>query len=74
MKQRVYFFLWGTTTDISLISSRTGSSALAGAEPEPFDFTCPFVSFARERSGTPPSSRLFLDAGSELLVAVRPQM
>jgi hypothetical protein len=31
VKQRVYFFLWGMTTEISFISNKTGSFPLAGA-------------------------------------------
>ena len=74
MKQRVYFFRWGITTDISLISRRMGSLPLAGADPLLFEMACPCVPFAMDRSGTPPSRRLFLEAGSELDRGARPQM
>lgn len=71
MKQRVYFFLCGTTTDMSLISSRTGSLALAIAVAMPFD-ECPFVPLEAGRATRPWSSmRRFLDAGSGL--EMRPQ-
>lgn len=71
VKQRVYFFRWGMTTEISLISRRMGSFPLAGAEP--FEGVWPFVPVAG-RLGTPSSRRRFLEAGSELDSSNRPQM
>ena len=70
MKQRVYFLRWGITTDISLISRRTGSLPLAGAE---FAFTAAslFVPFLAGLEGTPSSSRRFLDAGSAVELDMR---
>lgn len=68
MKQRLYFFLCGITTDISLISSRTGSLPLATAEPvdaEPLVLACPFVPFDAGRLSRS-SKRRFFVAGSEL--------
>lgn len=52
--QRVYFLRWGTTTEISLISRRTGSLPLAGA-----------TLFAAGREAIPSSRRRFLDEGSD---------
>jgi hypothetical protein len=74
VKQRVYLFRWGITTEMSLISRRIGSLPLAGADPVPFDLACPFAPFVTDRSGTPPSRRRFLEAGSELDKGARPQM
>lgn len=63
MKQRVYFFRWGITMEISFISSRMGSLAFAGtALEDPF----PFVPFeVAGRTAIPSSSRRFFAAGSE---------
>jgi len=74
VKQRAYFFRWGMTTEMSLISRRMGSLPLAGADPVPFDLVCSFAPFVTDRSGTPPSSRRFLEAGSELDNGARPQI
>jgi hypothetical protein len=77
VKQRVYFFRCGITTDMSLISRRTGSLPLAGEGTVPFDLECPFALFVAGQSGTPPSRRRFLEAGSEyegLGRGARPQM
>lgn len=75
MKQRVYFFLCGITTDMSLISSRTGSSLLATAglvDAEPLLLACPFVPFDAGRLSRS-SRRRFFVAGSELPSATRLQ-
>lgn len=58
MKHKVYFLRWGITTEISLISSRTGSLLLAGTVPLG-------VPFAAGRDAIPSSKRRFLDTGSE---------
>lgn len=70
MKQRVYFLRCGITTEISLISRRTGSLLLAGAEL-PFILVTTFVPFEAGREGTPSSNRRFLDADSEVGFAMR---
>lgn len=68
MKQSVYFFLWGMTRDISLISSKTGSLPLAAPVPvaDGADFVRPFVPFEAGLLVSSSSSRRFFDAGSEL--------
>lgn len=57
VKHSMNFFRWGTTTDISLTSSRTG--------PSPFS-TWPFLPFVGCLIGSSKSRRRFLEAGSEL--------
>jgi hypothetical protein len=64
VKQRVYFFLCGTTREMSFISRRTGSLLLAGVALVPFE-AWPFAPFAG-RLARPSSIFLFLLAGSEL--------
>lgn len=73
MKQSVYFFRCGMTTEMSLISSRTGSLPVAGAASTRFVTSCPLVLPVMDRSGTPPSRRRFLEAGSELAEDARLQ-
>lgn len=76
MKHKVYFFLCGITTEMSLISRRTGSFPLAGAEPEvavPFCLAFPFVPFVAGRFGRSSSRRRFFEAGSEVDGGVRLQ-
>jgi hypothetical protein len=69
VKQRVYFFRCGITTEMSLISRRTGSVALGGTEPEvavPFAFAFPFVPFVMWRFERSSSRRRFFEAGSKV--------
>ncbi len=73
MKQRVYFFRCGITTDISLSSSRTGSLPLATPVPvvEEAAFVRPFVPFEAGLLVSSSSSRRFFDEGSELGAGTR---
>jgi hypothetical protein len=64
VKQRIYFFRWGITREISFISRRTGSLPLAGAI-EPLEVARPFVPFGAGRDAMLSSKRRFLVAGSE---------
>jgi hypothetical protein len=76
VKQRVYFFLCGITTEMSLISRRMGSFPLAGAEPEllvPFSLALPFVPFVTGRFGRSSSRRRFLEVDSEVDEGLRVQ-
>lgn len=64
MKQSVYFFRWGTTTDISLISRSTGSALLAAGVTS-FEIEFPFAPFEAGRDAILSSSRLFFVAGPD---------
>jgi hypothetical protein len=59
VKQRIYFFRWGITREMSFISRRTGSLPLAG---EPLEVACPF---GAGRDAMLSLRRRFLVAGSE---------
>ena len=71
VKHRVYFFRWGITRDISFISSKTGSLAVATGPTavllEPFKglSIVLFALFEAGRLASPSSMRRFLEAGSE---------
>jgi len=61
VKQRVYFFRCGITTDMSFISRRTRSFPVAAA---PTVLLAPFAPFWAGRTEMPSSSRRFFEAGS----------
>jgi len=75
VKQRVYFFLWGTTREMSLTSRRIGSFPFACEAPVavPFDVASPFVPFSAGRLGRSSSRRRFLEAGSESARGIKEQ-
>lgn len=73
MKQRVYFLRCGTTTDMSLISRRTGvagenaGAALLDVEDEVvgLEAECPFAAPAPRLGMASSWRRLFFEAGSD---------
>ena len=67
MKHSVYFFRCGITSEMSLISTRTGSFPVASAPLllGTLGGAVPFVPFVAVRSVSSSSSRRFLVAGSE---------